>query len=74
MGGISEEQYPFIHRMSLPEHGGRFTPQRPISTNNSDVIVVSITQSSMPKSSIINSEPAKCFSLIDVSNKDSFLH
>ena len=72
--GISEEQYPLIHRMSLPEHDGRFTPQRPASTKNSDVLLVSMTQSSIPPSNIINNEPAKCFSLMCVSINISYLH
>ena len=72
--GISEEQYPLIHRMSLPEHDGRFTPQRPASTKNSNVLLVSMTQSSIPPSNIINNEPAKCFSLMCVSINISYLH
>lgn len=74
VGGISEEQYPLIHRMSLPEHEGRFTPQRPASTNNSDVLLVSMTQSNIPPSKIINNAPAKCFSLMRVSINISYLH
>jgi hypothetical protein len=74
MGGISEEQYPLMHRMSLPEHEGKFTPHRPASTNRSNDLLDSMMQSSIPPNKIINTAPANCFSRMFVSINISYLH
>ena len=69
IGGISDLQYPFIHRTRSPEQDGKSTPHRPGSTNPSEAFGIITKYIIIPKTSTINIVPAECLNFIFISIK-----